>query len=131
MHLRIGKTIIIVMKKKITTKRTKTVKKTASVKPITKNTLVLSKSTNLKKTLSKFENQVIMDKLDALLRLVAKLERRVMDLEEINLNYLSVIEQMSDSLNVLAGEMLDEVNKSDSVEKLLALPSSKKNNFNN
>jgi hypothetical protein len=72
-----------------------------------------------------------MDKLDALLRLVIKLEKRIMDLEEINLNYLSIIEQMGDSLNILTDGILDEVNKPDSVEKLLALPSSKKNNLNN
>lgn len=72
-----------------------------------------------------------MDKLDTILRLNIKLEKRIADLEEINLNYLSIIEQISDSLNILTGEVLEEVNKTESVEKLLALPSSKKNDFNN
>ncbi|HNC57001.1 MAG TPA: hypothetical protein PLP33_16285 [Leptospiraceae bacterium] len=86
---------------------------------------------DLKKTLSKFENQILMDKLDSVLKLLSKLDKRVADLEEINLNYLSIIEQMSDSLGILTGEVLQEVEKQEKVENLLSLPSSKKGNYEN
>lgn len=92
---------------------------------------MLSKNTNLKKTLSKFENQIVMDKLDTVLKFISKLEKRIADLEDINLNYLSIIEQMNDSLNILTGEVLEEVQKTESLDNLLALPSTKKNNFDN
>jgi hypothetical protein len=58
-------------------------------------------------------------------------DKRVADLEEINLNYLSIIEQMSDSLGILTGEVLQEVEKQEKVENLLSLPSSKKGNYEN
>jgi len=72
-----------------------------------------------------------MDKLDTVLKFISKLEKRIADLEDINLNYLSIIEQMNDSLNILTGEVLEEVQKTESLDNLLALPSTKKNNFDN
>jgi len=81
--------------------------------------------------LSKFENQILMDKLDTVLRSITRLDKKIADLEEINLNYLSIIDQMNDALSILTGEVLQEVEKQEKVENLLSLPSSKKGSYEN
>lgn len=81
--------------------------------------------------MSKFENQILMDKLDTVLRSITRLDKKIADLEEINLNYLSIIDQMNDALSILTGEVLQEVEKQEKVENLLSLPSSKKGSYEN
>jgi hypothetical protein len=66
--------------------------------------------------LSSFENQVLIEKLDTINKSLIRLEKRVKDLEDINLNYLSTIEDMNKTLQVLTGEVVEEINKNQEEE---------------
>jgi len=88
----------------------------------TKNILNSSKNTNnLKKMLSSFENQMIMEKLDAINKSILKLEKRVKDLEDLNLNYLGLIEETNNTVKVLTGEVIQEMEKTEDDETLVSI----------
>lgn len=66
--------------------------------------------------LSNFENQVIVEKLDMISKNLAKLEKRIKDLEDINLNYLGMVEEMNKSIQILTGEVVQEIEKNQEEE---------------
>ena len=109
-------------------KLSKTVKQTKS----TKNTLISSTSSKeLKKTLNKFENQILLEKIDTLVKVVSKLDKRIGELEDINLSYLAIIDEMNSTLAILTGEVIQEVEESkETKENLLAFPGEKSGNGN-
>lgn len=61
--------------------------------------------------LSSFENQILVEKLDVINKSLTRLERRIKDLEDINLSYLSTIEDINKTLQVLTGEVVQEIEK--------------------
>jgi t-SNARE complex subunit (syntaxin) len=71
--------------------------------------------------LSSFENQMIMEKLDAINKSILKLEKRVKDLEDLNLNYLGLIEETNNTVKVLTGEVIQEMEKTEDDETLVAI----------
>lgn len=69
---------------------------------------------------------MILDKLDTILRMVSKLDKRMVELEEINLSYLSIIDEINNSLGIFTGEVIKEVEEQQkSSDSLLSFPESK------
>lgn len=85
----------------------------------------------MKKTLNKFENQILLEKIDTLVKVVSRLDKRIGELEDINLSYLAIIDEMNSTLAILTGEVIQEVEESkETKESLLAFPGEKSGNGN-
>lgn len=67
--------------------------------------------------LSSFENQVVLEKLDLVNKNIIKLEKRIRDLEDLNLNYLGMVEEMNKSVQILTGEVVQEITKNQEEEE--------------
>lgn len=67
--------------------------------------------------LSSFENQVVLEKLDLVNKNIIKLEKRIRDLEDLSLNYLGMIEEMNKSVQILTGEVVQEIAKNQEEEE--------------
>jgi len=62
---------------------------------------------------------MVLDKLDNLIKLMIKLDKRVIELEEINLSYLSIIDELNNSLSMLTGEVIKEVEEQNKNSEIL------------
>lgn len=52
-----------------------------------------------------------MDKLDTVLRELTKLNKKVKDLEDLSLNYFSVIDNLNDATQIFAADIIEEIEK--------------------
>ena len=59
--------------------------------------------------LNKFESEAVLEAILTTNKNIQKLEKRIQVIEELLMGYLSIMEQMNESVQILTGEVIEEL----------------------